>query len=168
MQRIDVLIVTAVADEYAAVLAVDTGAAEGTAWEERTASTGARLDPGGGGPLPPSCGSASRCVPVRPRQEPQQPGHDAERAWAAGGGPRPSLYNLSVLQNALAQPEPALASAREALDAYWPFFLARPAAFARDTADALDNVVGLLEALGRPVSPELLERRAAVGAQLGG
>src|SRR5262249_36120085 len=54
------------------------------------------------------------------------------------------------------------------LEAYWPFFLAHPAAFARDTADALANLLGLLEALGRPVSPELLERRAAVAAQLGG
>src|SRR5579862_9003424 len=43
MQRIDVLLVTAVPDEYAAVLAVDTGAADGTTWEARTASTGLEL-----------------------------------------------------------------------------------------------------------------------------
>ena len=43
LQRVDVLIVTAVPEEYAAVLAVDTGAAPGSAWEARTASTGLEL-----------------------------------------------------------------------------------------------------------------------------
>jgi hypothetical protein len=77
-----------------------------------------------------------------------------------------SLNNLSLQQNALAQPEPALASAREAVEAYWPFFLAHPDAFARNTATILDNLLRLLETLGRPAPPELLERRAAVAAHL--
>src|SRR5580704_4624423 len=38
-QHLDVLIVTAVPDEYAAVLAVDTGALADRPWEARTAST---------------------------------------------------------------------------------------------------------------------------------
>ena len=42
-QRIDVLIVTAVPEEYAAVLAVDTGALEGRPWEARKASTGLEI-----------------------------------------------------------------------------------------------------------------------------
>ncbi len=39
-QRIDVLIVTAIREEYAAVRAVHTGARPGSTWEARTASTG--------------------------------------------------------------------------------------------------------------------------------
>src|SRR5437867_3630717 len=42
-ERIDVLIVTAVPEEYAAVLAVDTGALPGRAWEPRKASTGLEI-----------------------------------------------------------------------------------------------------------------------------
>ncbi|MFT3769331.1 MAG: tetratricopeptide repeat protein [Minicystis sp.] len=43
MQRVDVLIVTAIREEYAAVRAVDTGAVAGSAWEARTAPTGLEM-----------------------------------------------------------------------------------------------------------------------------
>ena len=43
MQRIDVLIVTALREEYAAVRAVDAGARAGSAWEARTAPTGLEI-----------------------------------------------------------------------------------------------------------------------------
>jgi hypothetical protein len=62
---------------------------------------------------------------------------------------------------------PALASAQEALDAHWPFFLAHPAAFTPNTASRLDNLFSLLQSLGLPPSPELLQRRAALDAHLG-
>ena len=42
-QRIDVLIVTAIREEYAAVRAVDTGALPGSTWEARTAPTGLEI-----------------------------------------------------------------------------------------------------------------------------
>ena len=42
-QRIDVLIVTAVAEEYAAVVAVETGAVERSGWDARKASTGLEI-----------------------------------------------------------------------------------------------------------------------------
>jgi hypothetical protein len=42
-ERIDVLIVTALREEYAAVRAVNTGALPGSTWEARTASTGLEL-----------------------------------------------------------------------------------------------------------------------------
>jgi nucleoside phosphorylase len=42
-QRIDVLIVTAIRDEYAAVRAVHTGALPGSTWEARTAPTGLEI-----------------------------------------------------------------------------------------------------------------------------
>src|SRR5262249_53717346 len=78
-----------------------------------------------------------------------------------------SLHNLSVRQNALGQPEPAIDSAHEALDAYWRFFLAHPAAFASTTAITLDYLLALHQSLGRPPSPELLQRKAALDAHLG-
>jgi tetratricopeptide (TPR) repeat protein/nucleoside phosphorylase len=43
MQRVDVLIVTAIREEYAAVRAVDTGALAGSTWEARTAPTGLEI-----------------------------------------------------------------------------------------------------------------------------
>jgi nucleoside phosphorylase len=43
MQRADVLIVTAIREEYAAVRAVDTGALPGSTWEARTAPTGLEI-----------------------------------------------------------------------------------------------------------------------------
>jgi hypothetical protein len=41
-ERADILIVTAVADEWNALLAVDTGAKSGSTWEIHTGSTGLR------------------------------------------------------------------------------------------------------------------------------
>jgi hypothetical protein len=79
------------------------------------------------------------------------------------GGP----HNLSLSQATLGQPEPALAFAQEALDAYWPFFLDHPAAFAGNAATILDNLLDLHTTLGRPPPPELLDRRAALDAHLG-
>jgi hypothetical protein len=40
----------------------------------------------------------------------------------------------------------------------WPFFLRLPAVFERNTGTMLGNLHNLLAALGRPPSPELLER----------
>jgi hypothetical protein len=42
-QRIEVLIVTAIREEYAAVRAVHTGALPGSTWEARIASTGLEI-----------------------------------------------------------------------------------------------------------------------------
>jgi nucleoside phosphorylase len=292
--RMDVLLVTAVAAEHVAVLAVDTGAAEGSAWQERKASTGLALHvrpfvAEGGGLLwvavtqgfgmggVEAVSAAAQLLPEHEkvrclamcgtcagrrgevalgdviiadrmwtydtgktkveigedgqrvvkeqgdiemfRLDPPAWKHAAERftvdpeaPWLAlrprsyeaqgdwlfervlhGADPvsdpesatiyrrlaeaRPdaflsdlaeSLNNLSHQQHALALPEPALTSAREALATYWPFFLAHPAAFARNTAHMINNFLRLLETLGQPPAPELLERRAVVAAHLGG
>jgi hypothetical protein len=71
-----------------------------------------------------------------------------------------SLNNLGHMQSELGQHEAALATAEEALEAIWPFFLRLSAAFERNTGIMLDNLLKRLDALGRPSPLSLVERVA--------
>jgi hypothetical protein len=78
------------------------------------------------------------------------------------------LNNLGNRQSELGQREAALASAEEALAIVWPFFLAFPPAFGRNTAIMLRNVLQRLQALGREPGEGLLERIAVFEAKMAG
>jgi nucleoside phosphorylase/tetratricopeptide (TPR) repeat protein len=79
-----------------------------------------------------------------------------------------SLNNLGNVQSALGQHETALTSSQEALDTIWPLFLQLPAAFERSARLYLDNLHETLEVLGKPPSPELLQRTDTFLAMCGG
>ena len=135
-----------------------------------------------------------RAFLLRPRREPQQPGHPAERARATRGGagfhpggrrhppqaggsavggvparPRqePPQPGQDLAERELGQHEEALALAEEALDALWPLFVRLPAAFAVDAGNYLDAVRTHLAALCRPPTPALLQRIEAFDAARG-
>ena len=71
-----------------------------------------------------------------------------------------SLYSLGTVQSALGKWADALASTQEAVDALWPFFVAIPAAFARDTRMMLSGLLVCLKVLGRPPGAATVERVA--------
>jgi hypothetical protein len=69
-----------------------------------------------------------------------------------------SLNSLGNGQSALSQPEAALASVEAAFEAIWPSYVRLPAAFEHNTGVILANLRRHFAALGRPPSPNLLQR----------
>ncbi len=109
VEAADVLIVTAVAEEHAAVLAVETGAAPGSAWAEHEGVAFRDFD-GEGGTL--------RVAVV------QALGMGGTQAAIASSRPEAflpdlavSLHNVGLRQSELGRHEAALTLAEEALDA---------------------------------------------------